>query len=43
VLAKRIEEGRQKEERAGSTKFMELAQELQLGVADRNRIELIEV
>ena len=43
VLAKRIEEGRQKEERAGSTKFMELAQELQLGIADRNRIELIEV
>ena len=43
VLAKRIEEGRQKEERPGATKFMELAQELHLGVADRNKIELIEV
>ena len=41
VLAKRIEEGKQKEERPGATKFMELAQELQLGVADRNKIELI--
>ena len=43
VIARRIEEGRQTEERPGSTKFMELAQELQLGVADRNRIELIVV
>ena len=43
VIAKRIEEGRQTEERAGATKFMELAQELQLGVADRNKIELMEV
>ena len=41
VLAKRIEEGRQKEERAGSTKFMELAQELQLGVADRSKIVVV--
>ena len=43
VLAKRIEEGRQREEQRGATKFMELAQGLQLGVADRNQIELIEV
>ena len=43
VLDKRIEEGRQKEEQAGATAFMELAQELQLGVADRSKIELIEV
>ena len=42
VLAKRIEEGRQKEERPEATKFMELAQELQLGVADRNKIEVID-
>jgi len=41
VIAKRIEEGRQREERAGATAFMELAQELQLGVAERNKIELI--
>jgi len=43
VLAKRIKEGRQKEERPGATKFLELAQELQLGVADRSRINLIEI
>ena len=43
VLAKRIEEGRQTAERAGATKFMELAQNLHLGVADRNKIELVEV
>jgi len=43
VIAKRIEEGRQKEERPGATRFLELAQELQLGVADKNKIELIEV
>ena len=40
VLQKRIEEGIQEEEREGSRKFMEIAQELKLGVADRNRIEL---
>ena len=43
VLAKRIEQGRQREERPGSTKFMELAQELKLGIFDRNRIEFLEV
>lgn len=43
VIAKRIEEGIQKEERPGSTRFMELAQNLQLGVAARSRIELLEV
>ncbi len=43
VLAKRIEEGKQTAERPGSTKFLELAQELKLGVADRNRINLMEV
>ena len=43
VLAKRIEEGIQKEEKAGSRAFMDLAQELKLGVADKDRIELIEI
>ncbi len=43
VLAKRIEEGKQTAERPGSTKFMELAQELKLGIADRDKIELVEV
>ena len=43
VLAKRIEEGRQKAEQPGASKFMELAQGLQLGVADRNKIKVIEV
>ena len=43
VLAKRIEEGKQKEGRPDATKFMDMAQELQLGVADRSKIELIEV
>ena len=41
VLKKRIEEGIQKEEREGSRKFMEMAQELGLGVADRDKINLI--
>jgi len=43
VLEKRIEEGIQQEEREGSRRFLEMAQELQLGVADRNRIELTKV
>jgi len=43
VLARRIEEGIQKGDRPGSIQFMELAQELQLGVADINKIEVFEV
>jgi len=43
VLDKRIEEGRQREGQLGATAFMELAQELQLGIADRSKIELFEV
>lgn len=43
ILAKRIEEGIQKEERPGSRLFMELAQELKLGVADREKIDLREI
>lgn len=43
VLAKRIEEGIQKEEKAGSRAFMDMAQELKLGIADKEKIEVIEV
>lgn len=43
VLAKRIEEGIQKEERPGSRRFMELAEELKLGIADRTKIDLKEI
>lgn len=43
VLAKRIEEGIQEEEKAGSRAFMDLAQEFKLGIADKDKIELIEV
>jgi hypothetical protein len=43
VLAKRIEEGIQKEDKQSSLKFMELAQQLGLGVADRSKINLITV
>lgn len=43
IIAKRIEEGIQKEDRPGSMRFMELSQELKLGVADLDKIELLEV
>jgi len=43
VIAKRIEEGVQERERPAGRRFMELAEELQLGVADRNKIDLIEL
>jgi uncharacterized protein (DUF362 family) len=42
VLQKRIDEGIQQAEREGARQFMEMAQELKLGVADRSKIELIE-
>ena len=42
VIAKRIEEGLQEEEKAGARTFMDMAQEFQLGVADKDKIELIE-
>ncbi|MDR1162175.1 MAG: DUF362 domain-containing protein [Tannerellaceae bacterium] len=42
VVAKRMEEGVQSAENPSGRRFMELAQELQLGVAERDRIELIE-
>ncbi|MDR0750864.1 MAG: DUF362 domain-containing protein [Tannerellaceae bacterium] len=43
VIAKRIEEGVQEEEKPAGRRFMELAQELQLGVADRDKINVIEL
>ncbi len=43
VIAKRIEEGIQSEERKSGRLFMELAEELQLGIAERDKINLIEL
>ena len=40
VIAKRIEEKIQEEDKPDSLRFMEIAQELKLGVADRDKIEL---
>ncbi|MDF9828894.1 DUF362 domain-containing protein [Parabacteroides sp. PF5-6] len=40
IIGKRIAEGVQKEDRPNSTLFMDLAQELKLGVADRAKIDL---
>ena len=42
ILQKRIEEGIQDADREGSCRFMEIAQELKLGIADKNRIVLLE-
>jgi len=43
VLAKRIAEGLQKEGAASALNFMAMAEKLALGVADREKIELVEV
>jgi uncharacterized protein (DUF362 family) len=43
VLAKRIAEGVQEEESPVGTKFMELAEELKLGISDPEKIRQIEV
>lgn len=43
VIAKRIEEGIQSEDKPTALKFMHLAEELKLGVADKNKIDLTEV
>lgn len=43
VIAKRIEEGVQSEDKPIALKFMEIAQELKLGIADRSKIELSEI
>lgn len=40
VIAKRIEEGVQAEERKSGRRFMELAEELKLGTAERSKINL---
>lgn len=43
VIAKRIEEGVQEQELARGRKFMELSQELGLGIADPEKIEIREI
>ncbi len=43
IMSKRYEEGIQKTEKAGARKFMDIAQELGLGVADKDRIDLKEL
>ncbi|MDL2282045.1 DUF362 domain-containing protein, partial [Parabacteroides sp. OttesenSCG-928-G06] len=43
ILKKRIEEGIQKEDRKGSCRFMEIADELKLGVSDLHKINLVQV
>lgn len=43
VTAKRMEEGIQTEEKAAGRKYMDIAQELQLGIADKDKIELNEI
>lgn len=43
IIGKRIAEGVQKEDRPNSTLFMDLAQELKLGVADKAKIDLLEL
>lgn len=43
VIAKRIEEGVQEREKEGARAFMDLAEKWQLGVADREKIDLTEL
>lgn len=43
IIAKRIEEGVQAEERKAGRRFMELAEELKLGVAGKENIDLKEI
>jgi hypothetical protein len=43
VINKRIEERIQSEDRPGSMRFMELAQNLKLGIADKEKIDLREI
>lgn len=43
IVAKRIEEGIQRQEKAGGRSFLELAQKVGLGVADKEKIELTEI
>lgn len=43
IIAKRIEEGIQKDDNPQASRFIDLAQELKLGIGDRDRIELKEI
>ena len=43
VVAKRIEEGIQKEGNPNAARFLDLAADLELGISDRNKIDLIEI
>ncbi len=42
IIAKRIEKGIQKDDQPRASKFIDLAQELKLGIGERDKIELIE-
>jgi hypothetical protein len=42
IIAKRVEEGIQKVDRPEASRFIDLAEELQLGVGSRDKIELLE-
>lgn len=43
IIAKRIEKGIQTEDKKSASKFIDLAQDLKLGIGDRDKIELIEL
>jgi len=43
VIAKRIEEGIQTEDKPDALGFMNMAQDLGLGIADKNKIDLTEL
>ena len=43
MLQKRIEEGIQKQDNPEAAKFLDMAADLELGISDRSRIDLIEV
>lgn len=43
VVAKRIEEGIQKQDNPAAAKFLDMAAELELGISDRSKIDLIEI
>jgi hypothetical protein len=43
IIAKRLEKGIQKEDNPKSSRFIDLAQELNLGVGERDKINLIEI
>jgi hypothetical protein len=43
IIAKRIEKGIQTEDKKSASKFIDLAQDLKLGIGDRDKIELIEI